>query len=292
MMDTESLRLSAYAKVNLSLEVLGKRVDGYHEVATVMQTVDLTDSLWFSQSDDLEVECDVPGLSGAQNIVWDAAIALARHAGFEPMGRIEIQKRIPLAAGLGGGSADAAAALRGLNGLWRLGLRVEELGTVAATLGSDVPFLLNGGTALGTGRGEVLRPLEAPAGAPVLLVVPAESIPRKTPTMYGALRGEDLTNGNHTRRLIDGGAIPGGTLTSGLCRNAFTRAALGIFPGLRDVWETVSAIAKYPPGLSGAGPAFFCKPSDEGEREQVAYALRNTGATVRLVRTINPTHPV
>ena len=242
MMDTESFRLSAYAKVNLSLEVLGKRDDGYHEVATVMQTVDLADTLWFSQSDDLEVECEVPGLSGAQNLVWDAAIALARHAGFEPKGRIEIEKRIPLAAGLGGGSADAAAALRGLNGLWRLDLRFEELGTVAATLGSDVPFLLNGGTALGTGRGDVLQPLEAPAGALVLLVIPAESIARKTPTMYGALTADDFSDGAHTG--------------------------------------------------SGAGPAFFCKPSDEGEREQVAYALRNTGATVRLVRTINPTHTV
>jgi 4-diphosphocytidyl-2-C-methyl-D-erythritol kinase len=286
-MPTDALRIPAYAKINLSLEVLGKRDDGYHEVATVMQTVDLADGLTVSPCEQLEVECDAPELSGKQNIVWDAAVALATYAGVIPKARIGIEKHIPASAGLGGGSADAAAALRGLNHLWGSGLSTGELASVAASLGSDVPFLLYGGTALGTGRGDELEHLPAGENAILLLVAPVESVPRKTPTLYGALTADDFSTGARTRAMADSMAQAAGTLTSNSSHNVFTRAALEIFPGLADVWERTAAITKYPPCISGAGPAFFCMPSDDPERHAVAEALRETRATVHLVRTIN-----
>lgn len=287
--DTQGLRISAYAKINLSLEVIGRREDGYHDVATILQTVDLADTVTLRPSDTLTVECDDPTLSGEDNIVWRAAVALANHAGVAPNAHVAIEKRIPVAAGLGGGSADAAAALRGLNRLWGLDLPAAELASVAAGLGSDVPFLLNGGLALGTGRGDELKTLPAwLSGAPLLLVTPAESIPAKTPTLYRALADADFSDGRRTRRLFASAAVATGTLTGEHCRNAFARAALEIFPGLAEAWGRTAAVALFPPRLSGAGPSFFCIPSHEGERDRVADALQDTGAKAYLVRTINP----
>ena len=280
------LRLSAYAKINLSLEVIGRRDDGYHEIATILQTVDLADTVTLRMGDGLTVECDDAALSGEGNIVWQAAVALANHTGISPNAHIAIEKRIPVAAGLGGGSADAAAALRGLNRLWGLDLPAGELESVAAALGSDVPFLLSGGTALATGRGERVQPLSAADGLEVLLVAPAQTIEAKTPTLYRALDPSDFSDGAETHRLASG--VGGGYLTSGDCRNAFTRAALEIFPGLADVWEKTAAVTTHRPQLSGAGPSIFCIPSDEGERNSADDALRNTGARAYLVRTINP----
>ncbi|MXZ90689.1 MAG: 4-(cytidine 5'-diphospho)-2-C-methyl-D-erythritol kinase [Chloroflexi bacterium] len=280
------LRISAYAKINLSLEVIGRRDDGYHEIASILQTVDLADTVTLRTEDGLTVECDDASLSGEGNIVWQAAAALANHGGIAPNAHIAIEKRIPVAAGLGGGSADAAAALRGLNRLWGLDLPEVELTSVAASLGSDVPFLLNGGTALATGRGERVQPLSAVDGLPVLLVAPGQTIEAKTPTLYRALGSSDFSSGAETRRLANN--VAWGNLTSGDCRNAFERPAKAIFPGLADVWEKTAEIAKHPPQLSGAGPAIFCIPSDEGERNLVVEALRNTGARAYLVRAINP----
>ena len=285
-MASEELILKAYAKVNLTLEVIGKRADGYHNVATILQTVDLADTLVIGPADELVVECDRPDLSGDGNLAWRAAAALAERAGVVPRANIRIEKGIPVAAGLGGGSADAAAALVGLNRLWALGLPREELESVGAGLGSDVPFLLAGGTALGTGRGDEITPLTALPATDVLLVVPAESIEGKTPTMYRALRPEDFSDGTRTQAIS--GDVGSGTLTSADCCNAFERAAREIFPGLADVWDRVTEVTEHPPRLSGAGPAFYCMPSSENERIRVAESLQGTGAAAYLVRTISP----
>jgi len=288
----DTLSIPAYAKINLSLEVIGRRDDGYHDVATILQTVDLADTVIVAPGRELSVECGDAELSGERNIAWYAAVALAEYAGVEPKASIRIEKRIPVAAGLGGGSADAAAALRGLNRLWGLKLSTWELAAVATSLGSDVPFLLTGGAALGTGRGDQLQQLPAAETTRLLLVAPGGTIFRKTPTLYGALTPDDYSNGEQTRRLADSAALTAATLTSDSCRNVFTRAALEIFPGLNDVWERVAAATEFPPCLSGAGPAFFCMPSDETEQTKVAAALQNTEATAYLIRTINPAHAV
>ena len=292
-MAADTLSIPAYAKINLSLEVIGRRDDGYHEVATILQTVDLADTVEIRRAGGLTVECDDAELSGQRNIVWDAAVALAEHAGIAPDAHVKIEKRIPVAAGLGGGSADAAAALRGLNTLWELNLPDAELAAVASTLGSDVPFLLAGGLALGRGRGDELERLPAwLSGSPLLVVAPADSIPAKTPTLYRALNEADFSDGRRTRWLFESAEMATGTFTTNRCRNAFTRAALEIFAGLADVWEKTAAVTMFPPRLSGAGPAFFCIPSHQWERDRVADALQETGATAHLVRTINPAHAV
>src|SRR3990167_7577167 len=191
--------LSAAAKVNLALEVLGKRPDGYHELATVMQAVDLSDRLVLEDADDLELVSRAPGVpTDATNLAWRAAVALREAARLGRGVRITLDKRIPVAAGLGGGSTDAAAVLVGLNRLWRLRWPVARLGEVAVTLGMDVPFFLRGGAALATGRGERLEPLR---GGALALVLVNPGIGASTAGMYGGVTPAMYSDGGRVRAL-------------------------------------------------------------------------------------------
>ncbi len=165
------LRLRVPAKVNLVLDVGPRRPDGYHAVRTVLQAVTLFDDLWLAPALSLHVECDVPGIGeGERNLAWRAAALLREAAGVSVGVRMRLRKGIPLGAGLGGGSADAAAALLGCARLWGVGWARSRLAALAAQIGSDVPFFLWGGTALGAGRGERVHPLPPFPAWPVLLV--------------------------------------------------------------------------------------------------------------------------
>lgn len=157
---TESLAVMAHAKLNVFLRVLGARDDGYHEIQTVILPVDLADTVTIEPAETLTVEGGE--LPGTENLALVAARALAERAGIDrPGARIRIDKRIPIAAGMGGGSADAAATLRGLNGLWACGLADAELAEVAAAVGADVPGLLAGEAVFADGRGTHVTPVHA-----------------------------------------------------------------------------------------------------------------------------------
>ena len=142
MTDTGKVTIETPAKVNLTLEVLGKRDDGYHEIASVMQTVSLFDILTLSIADEVSLIADVPELRTRDNLVYRAAELLRKERGVIGGAEIRLSKKIPMAGGMGGGSSDAAATLLGLNLLWRLGLDTKELVALAVRLGSDVPFFL------------------------------------------------------------------------------------------------------------------------------------------------------
>ncbi len=176
--------------MNLALEVLGRRADGYHEIATVMQAVELSDRVVLEDVDALELRTAAPGVpTDASNLALRAAMTLREAAGIHRGVRVTLDKRIPVAAGLGGGSTDAAAVLLGLNRLWRLRWPLARLAEVAVMLGMDVPFFLRGGAALATGRGETLDRMRGIALA-LVLVNPryasstAEAYGRLTPAMY------------------------------------------------------------------------------------------------------------
>jgi 4-diphosphocytidyl-2-C-methyl-D-erythritol kinase len=206
-------RLESFAKVNLSLRVLGKRRDGFHELDTLFQTVDLTDSLVFEESDRFEFSCDHPGVpAGEENLVVRGARRLAA-ALHEPVrGRIHLSKRIPAGGGMGGGSSNAASALLGLTALWRVPVEGDLLVSVAAGLGSDVPFFLFGGTARGTGRGERIEPLEDAGPASLLLLFPPWPVP--TAEVFRILgapplsESAELTDRERPRNLRGSGAGP------------------------------------------------------------------------------------
>jgi 4-diphosphocytidyl-2-C-methyl-D-erythritol kinase len=199
------LEVVAPAKLNLTLEVTGRRADGYHEIVSLMQTVDLADTVRLSEAGAIEVAVSGEELRGVpqegpRNLAYRAAQALAEEAGDADLGAlIELEKRIPVGMGLGGGSTDAAATLRGLNQLWHLGMDELRLAAVAARVGSDVAFFLKGGTALATGRGEVIEALpDAEALEFTLFVSPIE-IEDKTRRMYAMLTPADFLSGHHTR---------------------------------------------------------------------------------------------
>ena len=206
-------RLESFAKVNLSLRVLGRRKDGFHELETLFQTVDLTDSLTFEDSDRLAFECDAPGVpAGEENLVVRAARLLADAAGRPARGRIRLSKRIPAGGGMGGGSSNAASTLLGLAALWRLRTDGALLSALAARLGSDVPFFLCGGTARGTGRGEKVAPLEDAGPPHLLLVFPPWPVP--TAEVFRTLgapplpESAELTDRDRPRNLRGSGDGP------------------------------------------------------------------------------------
>ncbi|MEB3265980.1 MAG: 4-(cytidine 5'-diphospho)-2-C-methyl-D-erythritol kinase [Cyanobacteriota bacterium] len=187
------LRVFAPAKINLHLEVLGLRPDGFHELAMLMQSIDLVDELRLANTADgaISLSCDQPRLScGDDNLIVRAAERLRRHVGLPELGaRIHLSKRIPVGAGLAGGSSDGAAALVGLATLWGLQLPADELHGLAAGLGSDVPFCLAGGCQLCFGRGERLEPVPANAGStPALLLIKHPDSSVSTPWAYGRCR--------------------------------------------------------------------------------------------------------
>lgn len=182
----------APAKINLHLEVLGLRPDGFHELAMLMQSLDLCDELSLSPTADasLQLSCDHPGLpTDSSNLIIRAAELLRRRSALPELGaRIQLRKRIPIGAGLAGGSSDGAAALVGLNQLWGLGHGPEALAAMAAELGSDMPFCLEGGSQLCFGRGERLEPLPPPAAAPAVLLIKHPEASVSTPWAYGRWR--------------------------------------------------------------------------------------------------------
>jgi 4-diphosphocytidyl-2-C-methyl-D-erythritol kinase len=167
------LTFRASAKVNLTLEVLGRRPDGYHEVATVLQAVDLFDRVMVEDAPALELRSDDPDLpTDERNLIVRAARLLREAAGIDRGARIRLAKRIPVAAGLGGGSSDAAAALAALNRLWGLRWPRRRLEALGVQLGMDVPFFLGTSPAVGRGRGELLEPLDMRGGHALVLVNP------------------------------------------------------------------------------------------------------------------------
>ncbi len=200
----------AYAKINITFEVLGRRKDGYHDVATVLQEIDLKDTIDFELAPSLSLECDCRDLDSSDNLVLKAARLLQQEAAHKGGAKIILKKDIPVAAGLGGGSSDAAAALIALNKLWKLKLSIESLVELAASLGSDVPYFIHGSTALAEGRGEKVTPLPPLPRSWVVLLKPSVPVPEpKTKAMYGALRSSHYSDGGYTNRAVS--AIERGT---------------------------------------------------------------------------------
>ena len=257
----------AYAKVNFTLEVIRKRDDGYHDLASIIQTVGLYDELKFAESDGIEFECSEVSLKGDENLVVKAARALRRETGFAMGARIMLRKRIPVAGGLGGGSADAAATLRGLNRLWRLNLTEQDLVGIAAKVGSDVPFLVSGGTAFVSGRGERIDRLPTPDIGRIVVVSPKSdtrsSDVSKTAQMFGMLSEATHTTGSLTRKLV-ARMLDGGDCHPSFMFNVFQQVAPHAFPGWQAAYEGFTQLGASDIVLTGAGPSMFAiAPSKE-----------------------------
>lgn len=280
--------LAACAKINLALDIHYKRADGYHEVAMVMQSVALADLVTLSDRDaGISVSTNLPGLDcGPTNLAYRAAALIAAFSGIRRGIHIDLDKRIPIAAGLAGGSSDAAAVLTGLNRLWGLGLGLAELQKLAASLGSDVPFCLRGGTVLATGRGEALTPLAALPRVWVVLAKPAVEV--STAWAYQNYRPEAVVNPPDIRGMtacLEGQDLAGVAHRLGNVLESVTIPAHPEIAALKEGMMDHGALACL---MSGSGPTVFGLAEDKRQAQCIAAALKTrTDAQITITETIN-----
>ena len=280
------VRVRVPAKINLYLGVGDRRPDGYHELVTVFQALDLCDEVYVTDADGLHLTISGEGAgavpTGSDNLVWRAAELLARRTQTPPHARLEVTKSIPVGGGMAGGSADAAATLVGCAAMWRTGSSRSDLVELAAEIGSDVAFCLLGGTALGTSRGEVLTPVLASGAFHWVLAVADFSI--STAAAYAEL---DRQRGSGDGAGVPGPAVPDGMLDALRAGDAVQLAAslandlepvaLTLAPQLHRTLDTGRSLGALAGIVSGSGPtcAFLC--ADEASANALAMALSAEG---------------
>jgi 4-diphosphocytidyl-2-C-methyl-D-erythritol kinase len=268
----------------LALEVLGKRDDGYHEIATVLQAVDLFDRMAVETADDISIELDDPALpTDDGNLVVRAAKLLRKAAGIEAGARIRLWKRIPVAAGLGGGSSDAAATLWGLNRLWRLGWPRRRLESLAVELGMDVPFFLGAGRALATSRGERLEPL--PPGGGYALVLVSPGVPLSTREVYQRVPAGWTADGGGTRRLIEALRTRNAAKVAAALTNTLEGIVEPVLPAVGQMKAALLAAGALGAVMSGSGPTVFGLARSLDHARQIRKRVARAGWACWAVRT-------
>ncbi len=275
----------AHAKINLTLDVLHRRTDGYHEVEMVMQSLELADTITIKKIDQgIVFKTYSPGIpTGEDNLAWRAARLMVDT--FDHDGGLEIflEKRIPVAAGLAGGSADAAAVIRGLNRLWKLNESDEHLCELGARLGSDIPFCIIEGTALAKGRGELLTQLAACPRFWVVLVKPPVGV--STAQVYSRYRQDQVLSRPDTLEIIE--ALREGNrylIYSNLC-NVLESVTFQLVPEVKKIKEELLGAGAVNALMSGSGPTVFGIAADENHAIGLAKVFEGLGYTVIVTRT-------
>ncbi|KUN37818.1 4-diphosphocytidyl-2C-methyl-D-erythritol kinase [Streptomyces longwoodensis] len=284
-----SVTVRVPAKVNVQLAVGAARPDGFHDLANVFLAVGLYDEVTVTPADELRVTCAGPDADQVPldrtNLAARAAIALAGRYGRSPDVHVHIAKDIPVAGGMAGGSADGAGALLACDALWGTGASRAELLEICAELGSDVPFSLVGGAALGTGRGEVLTPLEVGGTFHWVFAMAARGL--STPAVFREFdrlaEGRDVPEPVASRPLLDALAAGDADALAAAVSNDLQPAALSLFPELTDTLAAGRAAGALAAVVSGSGPTTAFLTRDLASAEAVAGALRVSG-TCRAVR--------
>lgn len=277
----------AYAKINIALDVLRRREDGYHEVRMVMQTVDICDDLFFEKTDQpgIVLRTDHEELSvGGDNLICKAARLLFQKRGIKEGVKITLTKRIPIAAGMAGGSSDAAAAMRGLNELFRMGYSMRELQKLGVKLGADVPYCLVGGTMLSEGIGEILTPLPAPLDC--FLVVAKPDINVSTAFVYGNLQVDRLAFHPDIDGMI--GAIRAGNLRGITDRmgNVLETVTAREYPVIEELKELLRNQGAENALMSGSGPTVFGIYTDRDTAKAAAETVRERRLASQVYVTV------
>ena len=280
------MKVKARAKINLSLDVLGARPDGYHEILTVMQTLVLHDVLEVDASPGghIEVACSDPGVpEGPGNLVYRAAELLGWECGCPGGAKIYIKKNIPVAAGLAGGSSNAAAALRALNSLWELNIKESHIFSIGEKIGSDVPFCLMGKTALAGGRGERLTPLPSFSGVGVVLVKPPFGVSTaRVYSLYDSCPGAPSPDSRWIIRAIESADLKA---VAGLLTNALERVTIPMHPEIEEIKRALLSSGAAGSLMSGSGPTVFGLFRDAEEASYVASRLKLPGCQIIATAT-------
>lgn len=278
----------APAKINLMLDVLHKRADGFHEVEMIMTMVDLADRLELSElkRDSIIISSQAGYIPlDEKNLAFQAARLIKDRYNVRSGVHIHLDKRIPVAAGLAGGSSDAAATLRGLNRLWRLGIPAQELQELGAELGSDVPFCVTGGTALATGRGERLTQIASPPQCWVVLAKPPINV--STAEVYGRVRANNIAV--HPSALRMQQAIEAGDF-SAVCAglgNVLEDVTLKLHPEVQQLKEAMIKLGADGVLMSGSGPTVFGLVSKQSKVARIYNGLRGFCKEVYAVRSLS-----
>lgn len=282
--------VKAPAKINLSLDVMHKRPDGYHEVEMVMTTIDLADRIELSllEEDRIVIHSHnrfVP--DDQRNLAYQAAHLLKERFQVKKGVVIGIEKTIPVAAGLAGGSSDAAATLRGLNKLWELGLTLDELAELGAEIGSDVSFCVYGGTALATGRGEIIKQIPAPPTCWVVLAKPFIGV--STADVYRRLNVDKIQH-PPTKEMIS--AIEKGDF-HGVCNsvgNVLEDVTLSLYPEVAQIKDQMKRFGADAVLMSGSGPTVFSLVEHDSRMHRIYNGLRGFCDQVFAVRMLGERH--
>jgi 4-diphosphocytidyl-2-C-methyl-D-erythritol kinase len=277
--------VTAPAKINLTLEVLRKRPDGYHEIKSVLQAISLCDTLILSNDKDVIFQSDRREWMAEKSLLSRTLNLLIKLTGYSKGVSIDVRKRIPMMSGLGGDSSDAAALLRGLDELWGLAMSPEALRELAVQLGSDVSFFLDGGTALAERRGEIIKRLRPLSRIPMVLVVPDISRkPGKTGRVYASLRPEHFTDGGITEKLVE--SLHKNDFSPSLLFNTFENIADNVYPGLNVYREHFIKMGAPHVHLAGSGPTLFAMFQDKDKARDLYIRCKDQGMETYLVETL------
>ena len=289
-----SLLVPAYAKINLTLEVLRRLPSGYHEIASVMQELLLHDDVMLASSSDNEIRivCNDPTLPiDERNLAWRAVERLSEVYSRRSGVTITLFKRIPIGGGMGGGSADAAAVLRGLNELWELHLDVQTLQTLARAIGMDVPFCVSGGSALATGCGDLLSPLSP---APVLdIVIAHPGIAVSTAEAYQRFNTPQEVRSAHADQMLNALSSNTPELIGECLYNDFETTVCQMVPAILQIKQTMLAHGAWGALMCGSGSGVFCIARSPANAQQIAEALQPIApffAVTQTRRVVDATH--
>lgn len=276
----------APAKINLSLDILGKREDGFHEVEMIMTTIDLSDRIELHPLENNEIKVSLESryvTNDERNLAFKAAKIFKETYNIEKGIHIKMVKNIPVSAGLGGGSSDAAAVLRGLNRLWSIGITIEELADLGLAIGSDVPFCVINSTALVKGRGEIIQKLPPPPPCWVVLAKPDLGV--STKTVFQQVNVENLAHPNTDEIIYALRARDFSRLSNSL-GNSLEDVTLALYPEVRELMNKMKQVGSSNVLMSGSGPTVYSLVEQESKAQRLYNGLRGFCNEVYKVRLL------
>ena len=282
------LAAKSFGKINITLEVIGRFPDGYHQIVSVMQAIELCDTLSFKLSFNQHINfiCDMPVIQNDDNLVLKAARLLKEYSEHPYGVDIHLEKIIPVSSGLGGGSSNAAVTLLSLNQLWDLNLNQDTLTMLAKKIGSDVAFFLNGPSCIAEQKGDTITQIKSVQPTNMVLVVPKIDLQEKTKNMYNLISMKDYTDGKlsfKTAKLIESGQLP----THYPMYNIFKKVAMESFPEISLAEKAMIESGASQVQLSGSGPSLFTFTKSTNESKRISEKLAALGYNPIISKTLH-----